>query len=39
MADTSEILKVRERLERGNREIDDMSLSLYTNKANGILAE
>ena len=39
MADASEIQKERERLEARNREIDDMFLSLYTDKAKGVLSE
>lgn len=39
MADASEMQKDRERLEARNREIDDMFLSLYTNKAKDVLSE
>mgnify|MGYP002226345473 FL=1 len=39
MADASEIQKERERLEARNREIDDMFLSLYTDKAKGVISE
>lgn len=39
MIDTSEMLKKCERLEARNREIDDMFLSLYTDKAKGKLSE
>lgn len=39
MADASEMQKERERLEARNREIDDMFLSLYTDKAKGVLSE
>lgn len=39
MADVSEMQKERERLEARNQEIDDMFLSLYTDKAKGILSE
>ena len=39
MADASEMQKERERLEVRNREIDDMFLSLYTDKAKGVLSE
>ena len=39
LADASEMEKERERLEAGNREIDDMFLNLYTDKAKGILSE
>ena len=34
-----EIQKERERLEARNREIDDMFLSLYTDKAKGVISE
>lgn len=37
--DVSEVQKERIRLETRNREIDDMFLSLYTDKAKGILSE
>ena len=39
LADASEMEKERERLEARNREIDDMFLNLYTDKAKGILSE
>ena len=39
MADASEMQKERERLEARNREIDEMFLNLYTDKAKGILSE
>ncbi len=39
LADASEMEKERERLEARNREIDDMFLNLYTDKAKGILTE
>lgn len=39
MMDASEMKKERERLEARNQEIDDMFLSLYTDKAKGILSE
>ncbi len=39
MADTAQIQKEIERLEVRNKEIDDMFLSLYTDKAKGILSE
>lgn len=39
MADASEMQKERERLESRNQEIDDMFLSLYTDKAKGVLSE
>lgn len=39
MADASEMQKERERLEARNREIDDMFLSLYTDKTKGVLSE
>ena len=39
MVDASEMQKERERLETRNREIDDMFLSLYTDKAKGVLSE
>ena len=39
MVDASEMQKERERLEVRNRQIDDMFLSLYTDKAKGILSE
>lgn len=39
LADASEMEKERERLEVRNREIDDMFLNLYTDKAKGILSE
>ena len=39
MVDVSEMQKERERLEARNREIDDMFLSLYTDKAKGVLSE
>ena len=39
MVDASEMQKERERLEARNREIDDMFLSLYTDKAKGVLSE
>lgn len=39
MADASEMQKERERLEARNREIDDMFLSLYTDKAKGVISE
>ena len=39
MTDVSEMQKERERLEARNKEIDDMFLSLYTDKAKGILSE
>ena len=39
MADASETQKDCERLEARNREIDSMFLSLYTDKAKGILTE
>jgi DNA invertase Pin-like site-specific DNA recombinase len=37
--DVSEMQKERERLEARNREIDDMFLSLYTDKAKGVISE
>lgn len=39
MTDASEMQKERERLEARNREIDDMFLSLYTDKAKGVISE
>ncbi len=39
LADAWEMEKERERLEARNREIDDMFLNLYTDKAKGILSE
>ena len=39
LADASEMEKERERLEARNREIDDIFLTLYTDKARGILSE
>ena len=39
MVDASEMQKERERLEARNREIDDLFLSLYTDKAKGVLSE
>lgn len=39
MVDASEMQEERERLEARNREIDDMFLSLYTDKAKGVLSE
>jgi len=39
LADASEMEKERERLDARNREIDDMFLNLYTDKAKGILSE
>lgn len=39
MVDASEMQKERERLEARNREIDDMFLSLYTDKAKGVISE
>ena len=39
MADASEMQKERERLEARNRQIDDMFLSLYTDKAKGVISE
>lgn len=39
MADASEMQKERERLETRNRQIDDMFLSLYTDKAKGVISE
>ena len=39
LADASEMEKERERLEARNREIDDIFLTLYTDKAKGILSE
>lgn len=39
MVDASEMQKERERLEARNREIDDMFLSLYTDKAKGVIYE
>ena len=39
MADASEMQNERERLEARNREIDDMFLSLYTDKAKGVISE
>ena len=39
MADASEMQKERERLEARNREIDDMFLSLYTDKAKVVISE
>lgn len=39
LADASEMEKEQERLEARNREIDDMFLNLYTDKAKGILSE
>ena len=39
MVDASEMQKARERLEARNREIDDMFLSLYTDKAKGVISE
>ena len=39
MLDASEMQKERERLEARDREIDDMFLSLYTDKAKGVLSE
>ena len=39
MVDASEMQKERERLEARNREIDDMFLSLYTDKAKSVISE
>mgnify|MGYP004471756427 CR=1 FL=1 len=39
MADASQMQKKHEQLEARNREIDEMFLNLYTNKAKGILSE
>lgn len=39
MVDASEVQKERERLEARNRQIDDMFLSLYTDKAKGVISE
>ena len=39
MSDASQMQKERERLEARNREIDEMFLNLYTDKAKGILSE
>ena len=39
LADAFEMQKGREQLEVRNREIDDMFLSLYSDKAKGILSE
>lgn len=39
MADASQMQKECERLEVRNREIDEMFLNLYTDKAKGILSE
>ena len=39
MADASQMQKECERLEARNREIDEMFLNLYTDKAKGILSE
>ena len=39
MADASQMQKERERLEARNREIDEIFLNLYTDKAKGILSE
>ena len=39
MVDASEMQKERERLEVKNRQIDDMFLSLYTDKAKGVISE
>ena len=39
MADASQMQKERERLEARNREIDEMFLNLYTDKAKGVLSE
>ena len=39
MADASEMQKERERLEKRNQEIDDIILSLYTDKAKGTQSE
>ncbi|NBH36714.1 DUF4368 domain-containing protein [Clostridiaceae bacterium] len=39
LADASEMEKERERLDARNREIDDIFLNLYTDKAKGILSE
>lgn len=39
MADASQMQKERERLEARNREIDEMFLNLYNDKAKGILSE
>ena len=39
MADASEMQKERERLEARNQQIDDMFLSLYTDKAKGVISE
>lgn len=39
MVDASQMQKERERLEVRNREIDEMFLNLYTDKAKGILSE
>ena len=39
MVDTSEMQKERERLEARNQQIDDMFLSLYTDKAKGVISE
>ena len=37
--DTAELQKEVDRLQTRNQEIDDMFLSLYTDKAKGILSE
>jgi len=39
MVDASEMQKERERLETRNQEIDDMFLSLYTNKDKSVISE
>ena len=39
MVDASEMQKERERLEARNREIDDMFLSLYTDRTKGVISE
>lgn len=39
IVDASEMQKERECLEARNREIDDMFLSLYTDKAKGVISE
>jgi len=39
MVDASQMQKERERLEARNREIDEMFLNLYTDKAKGILSK
>ena len=39
MLDASEMQKERERLEARNREVDNMFLSIYTDKAKGVIFE